>query len=231
MVAAWQGGLAGPEWPATVDVAQLLADGWRPAPFREFVLKIHSRCDLACDYCYVYTKADQSWRHQPRVMPRKIADQVAIRIAEHTKVHGLDSVKLILHGGEPLLAGPGLIRHVVSAVRVAAGSRVEVDSVVQSNGVRLDRAFLDFFLELGIRVGVSLDGAAAAQDRHRKHADGRGSHEAVSRAIRLLSSQRYRKLFGGILCTVDLRNDPVATYEALLEYGPPMVDFLFPHGN
>jgi uncharacterized protein len=30
---------------------------------------------------------------------------------------------------------------------------------------------------------------------------------------------------------VDVRNDPVATYEALIEYGPPTIDFLLPHGN
>lgn len=30
--------------------------------FMEFVVKIHSRCNPACDYCYVYDMADQSWR-------------------------------------------------------------------------------------------------------------------------------------------------------------------------
>src|ERR1700683_5624618 len=34
-------------------------------PFRQFVLKICSRCDLACDHCYVYEYADQSWRGRP----------------------------------------------------------------------------------------------------------------------------------------------------------------------
>ena len=26
---------------------------------RQFILKIHRRCDLRCDYCYIYTMADQ----------------------------------------------------------------------------------------------------------------------------------------------------------------------------
>jgi len=29
---------------------------------REFIAKVHSRCDLARDYCYIYEMADQSWR-------------------------------------------------------------------------------------------------------------------------------------------------------------------------
>ena len=32
---------------------------------RQFLLKVHSRCNLACDYCYVYQHADQSWRTRP----------------------------------------------------------------------------------------------------------------------------------------------------------------------
>src|SRR4030081_2513705 len=105
------------EWPATLDVPGLIADGWNPVPFREFIVKIHSRCDLACDYCYMYEMADQSWRGQPRRMSREIAEHTARRIGEHVREHGLTSVGLILHGGEPLLAGRDLITFLVTAVR------------------------------------------------------------------------------------------------------------------
>ena len=50
----------GSEWPTNLDVPGLLKDGWRPVPFRQFIIKIHSRCNLACDYCYVYEMADRS---------------------------------------------------------------------------------------------------------------------------------------------------------------------------
>ncbi len=33
------------------------------------------------------------------------------------------------------------------------------------------------------------------------------------------------------MCTIDVRNDPVATYEALLKYSPPALDLLLPHAN
>ena len=38
-------------------------------------------------------------------------------------------------------------------------------------------------------------------------------------------------MYGGLLCTIDLRNDPIGTYEALLAFGPPAIDFLLPHGT
>jgi tetratricopeptide (TPR) repeat protein len=37
----------------------LTAGTWQPTPLREFILKIHSRCDLSCHYCYMYQMADQ----------------------------------------------------------------------------------------------------------------------------------------------------------------------------
>ena len=218
-------------WPSTLDVEALLAGGWQPTPFREFVVKIHSRCDLACDYCYMYEMADQSWRQQPLRMSRAVLGQAAQRIAEHAEAHGLAKVTVVLHGGEPLLAGPDLITYAAAAIRSAVPVHTRVDLRIQTNAVRLDYAYLRLFSRLGIRVGVSLDGDRAGQDRHRRRRGGQGSHAEVSEALRRISSGEFRHLFSGLLCTIDIRNDPLATYEALLAFQPPTIDFLLPHGN
>jgi uncharacterized protein len=219
------------EWPATLDIAALRAEGWNPVPFREFIVKIHSRCELACDYCYMYEMADQSWRDQPRRMSPEIAELTAARIAEHARAHSLTDVELILHGGEPLLAGRELISYLVAEARVAAGSEVTVHASVQTNAVGLSDLYLRLFDELGIRVGVSLDGAAEDHDRHRRFASGRGSHAAVTMGLERLTQERYRHLFSGLLCAIDLRSDAIATYEALAAFHPPRIDFLLPHGT
>ncbi|WP_285777889.1 FxsB family cyclophane-forming radical SAM/SPASM peptide maturase [Microtetraspora sp. NBRC 13810] len=218
------------EWPSTLDVDALRADGWRPMPFREFVLKIHSRCNLACDYCYMYEMADQSWRTQPLRMSADVIERTALRIAEHARSHRLASVDVVLHGGEPLLAGPALIERAVTSVRGAVGAGVRVGVHVQTNGTALDVRFLELFDALDVRVGVSLDGDRVAHDRHRRHAGGAGSHQAVVAALGTLSKE-FRRIYSGLLCTIDLRNDPIATYEALLALEPPRIDFLLPHGN
>src|SRR5579862_1919683 len=106
-----------PEWPASLDVFALRATGWTPSPFREFIVKVHSRCDLACDYCYMYEMADQSWRDQPRVMSPEMVELTAYRIGEHARAHGLNHITLIVHGGEPLLAGRERIKQLVTATR------------------------------------------------------------------------------------------------------------------
>ena len=219
------------EWPMSLDVPALMASGWRPIPFHEFIVKVHSRCDLSCDYCYMYEMADHSWRDRPRRMANEIAECTASRIGEHARAHGLKNIVLVLHGGEPLLAGPELISYLVTATRKAAGPGVRVDVRIQTNAVGLDDAYLELFSELDVHVGVSLDGDAEAHDRHRRFASGRGSYAAVSASLRCLQQARFRHLFNGLLCTIDLRSDPVATYEALAAFEPPRVDFLLPHGT
>lgn len=196
-------------------------------PFRTFVLKVHSRCDLACDYCYVYNGPDQSWRDRPRTMSPEVAEHAARRIAEHVRGHRLDLVDVVLHGGEPLLCGPRLLGRIVTTIRTAVPARVRVS--LQTNALRLDETYLRLFDELDVVVGVSMDGGGPEHDRHRRTRSGAGSHAKVSAAVRELAARPRR--FGGLLCTVDLRNDPVASYEALAAHRPPAVDFLLPHGN
>lgn len=219
------------EWPHTLDISAIMARGWQPVPFRDFIVKIHSRCDLSCDYCYIYEMADQSWRNQPRRMSGDVAEHAASRIGEHARTHGIANLNLILHGGEPLLAGHELIWKLVTDTRKEAGADVHVRASVQTNGVGLNDSYLRLFRELGVRVGISLDGDAEAHNRHRRFASGRGSYAAVSAALERLRDSRFQGLFAGLLCTVDLRNDPLATYEALAAFDPPRIDFLLPHGT
>ena len=206
----------------------------RSAPFRQFVVKVHSRCDLACDHCYMYEAADQGWRAQPKVMSPATAAALGRRIAEHAGLGGLGLVRVVLHGGEPLLAGAARLGEIIEAITEPVRALAEpprIDLRIHSNGVRLDEAFCDLFAKHHVKVGISLDGDRAANDLHRTYADKRSSHSRVLDALALLRSPRYRHLYAGILCTVDLRNDPVAVYRALAAEQPPRIDLLLPHAT
>jgi uncharacterized protein len=220
------------EWPERgLDVAGLKARGWRPLPFNQFILKVHSRCNLACDYCYMYELADQGWRHQPTTMSDDTARTVAARISEYARRHRLPAVNVTLHGGEPLLAGAAFIDFLSRELRAAIGPEVTLMLGIQTNGTMLSTRALDVLLAHDIHVGVSLDGDSAANSLHRRYLSGRGSREHVARGIARLAEERYRPLFSGILAVIDLRNDPVTTYESLAAFTPPSIDFLLPHGT
>src|SRR5512142_1990677 len=114
-------------------------------PIRQVMLKLHSRCNLACTYCYVYRHGDQTWRDQPTTMSRKTIDLAPMRIGEHARRHEPPYVTVILHGGEPLLAGIEVIGYTAAAVRSAVSPPTRVYLHIQTNGVRLDDTFLDLF--------------------------------------------------------------------------------------
>jgi uncharacterized protein len=222
-----------PEWPDQgLDVARLRSQGWRPTPFRDLVLKVHQRCNLACDYCYVYTMADQSWRDRPMSMPRETWLATAARMREHADAHDLPDMRLVLHGGEPLLAGRDALARLIADFRAAFdGSGRHLDIQMQTNGMLLDDGLLELFRREGLRLGVSLDGAPAQNDLRRRTAAGRGSFAAVDRALRRLTGPRFGEVFAGLLCVADPAVDPIACYEALLAYSPPALDLLLPHAN
>ncbi|MEE4543080.1 FxsB family cyclophane-forming radical SAM/SPASM peptide maturase [Streptomyces sp. V4-01] len=196
---------------------------------RQFVLKIHGRCNLACDYCYVYEAADQSWRTKPAAMSPRVVAQAAARIGSYVRRTRPPWVEVVLHGGEPLLAGIDTIARAVTGVRDEVGDSTTVRFVLQTNGVLLTGPVLDELDRLGVMVAVSIDGEAADNDRHRVFRDGRGSHEAAAAGLRRLTSPAYRHLFVGLLCVVDLAADPLRTLAALESWRPPTVDFLLPH--
>jgi uncharacterized protein len=202
-----------------------------PHTLSQFVLKVHGRCDLACDHCYVYEHADQSWRRRSRAMAIDTVRVAAAKIAEHAANHRLPRVHVVFHGGEPLLLGVAAMRSAIEAVRTAIEAVTTLDLGMQSNGVLLSEEFCDLFAEHGVRLGISLDGDRDANDRHRRYANGSSSYDQVLRALELLRRPQYRSVYGGLLCTVDIRNDPIRVYRALLAEKPPRVDFLLPHST
>jgi uncharacterized protein len=197
----------------------------------EYVLKVHSRCDLRCDHCYVYVHRDQTWRGRPRAISSETAHRAAERIAEHAGRHGLRQVRVVLHGGEPLLLGADRLRELLADLRSTVTPAAELELVLQSNGILLDEELCRLLVEHGVRVGISLDGDAAANDRHRRFGNGGSSHAAVLRALQLLRRPEFRPAYGGLLCTIDVANDPIAVYEALLAERPPRIDLLLPHAT
>ena len=136
-----------------------------------------------------------------------------------------------MHGGEPLLAGRDRLGRIIAELQSALRGVCRLDLRIHTNGVLLNEDLCELFAEHGVRVGVSIDGGRAANDLHRRYADGRSSYDKVIRAIRLLNTDRFRHLYAGLLCTIDLANDPLAVYESLMDLCPPRIDFLLPHAT
>ncbi|WP_443057683.1 FxsB family cyclophane-forming radical SAM/SPASM peptide maturase [Streptomyces sp. IBSBF 2806] len=198
--------------------------------FRQFIVKMHGRCNLACTYCYLYAGPDRTWRSRPASAAPEVLDRTATRIAEHARTHALPALSLVLHGGEPLLAGAGTLARFTALVRDRVPARCTVDAVVQTNATLLTARRLAVLADAGLRIGVSLDGGLAAHNARRVDRAGRPSWPAASRGA-LLVAERAPQAYAGVLTVVDVGLDPVETYESLLTLRPPALDLLLPHGN
>lgn len=200
--------------------------------FDSFVLKIASRCNLNCNYCYVYNLGDDSWRAQPRLMSESVARMAATRIHEHALARGRTDVVINFHGGEPFLGGVRHLRSVHSAIaEVFAGSNIRFSTAVQSNGLLFTGDIGDMLRELGIGLYISMDGPPEVNDRQRLDLRGRPTGAALAAKMAEISSPRYRDVFMGMLCVVDPESDPGEVFDYLAAFRPPLVDFLLPLNN
>ncbi|MGW8850725.1 FxsB family cyclophane-forming radical SAM/SPASM peptide maturase [Streptomyces xiamenensis] len=218
-------------WPLTgFDVAASRARGVHPVPFDQFVVKVHSRCNLACQYCYMYFGADGGWRRQPVTAAPAMLEQTARRIAEHAAAHRLPAVSVVLHGGEPLLAGTATLAGFVARVRELVPVGCSVRASMQTNGSLLTSARLRALATQRIGVGLSIDGGLPEHNARRTDHAGRPAWPGIQRAAALLAGP-YRRMYGGVLCVVDPLTDPGEVYGSLLTLDPPSLNFLLPHGN
>lgn len=218
-------------WPydGSCDYDILATTGWCGSPLREFILKIQSRCNLNCDYCYVYNLADQSWREQPSSMSPELVDALVRRIAEHAEAHGLERVLLSLHGGEPLLHGFNYVADLVDRVHTGLDRVCDVEISMQTNATLVTPKIARGLSDLGVRVGVSLDGDRSANDTHRLDRSARSSFDRTVAGIAELAA--IPGLLNGVLCVIDLEHDPVDVFRTVASLGAPSVDFLLPHGT
>jgi uncharacterized protein len=195
-----------------------------------FLVKIESRCNLACDYCYMYRHADQSWRTQPKIMSLRNIDIFISRLNEYTQAAKLQHISVILHGGEPLLAGYDTIEYFITNIRKKCNHDCDISISLQTNGSLLSKKWIDLFHAWDVTISVSLDGDKSANDRHRITHKMKSSYENVSHGLSIISDHsKGKELLTGILAVIDLENDPIHTYRHLSSY-VDSIDFLLPDG-
>jgi uncharacterized protein len=195
-------------------------------PIIQLILKVASRCNLNCSYCYVYNQADSTWKQRPVIMSDGIFEAALERIHQHCRYSGQKSLRICFHGGEPCLIGVQRFDSwCTDARRVLSGS-MAVQLVIQTNGTLLDDSWAEVFRKHDVMVGVSLDGPKEHNDIFRVNHAGLGSYNEVARGIKIL--QRAQVPYG-ILCVIPLGAKPLSVHRHFLELGSTRVTYLLPH--
>lgn len=193
------------------------------APVRHVILKIASRCNLNCRYCYLYNHTDRTALVQPKTLSEPVFEALLKRMAEHCERHR-STMGLTLHGGEPTLIGLERFEHLVGKARAILGDGLHA-LVLQTNATLLNDNWAGMLVRHGVDVGISLDGPPRVHDRVRVTHTGRGSHAETLRGIAALRRAGHAPK---ILCVVDPQEDGAEIYRHFRALGIECFDFLLP---
>lgn len=193
------------------------------------LIKVASRCNINCSYCYVYNMGDTGWAN----MPNQISNETTVVLAKSLRELSNRQTRpfaVVLHGGEPLLLGLVKLRRLIISLRNALPSECAIS--IQTNGILLTEEILNLCSAMRVTVSVSIDGPRHIHDKYRVGHAGRGTYDQVMNGITLLRGHPNSEfLFTGLLAVIDPESDPAVIYSFFKELDPPSVDFIYRDGN
>lgn len=187
------------------------------------VLKIAERCNLACSYCYFFEGGDETYKKHPPVIKSLVVEQVGNFINTAVKDFQIEKVVITLHGGEPLLVKKAFFLYIVSYFKRCIVN-ASCDFCLQTNGILLDKEWIEIFEKYNISVGISLDGPADYNDLYRLDKKQQGSHHKIINKLHLLDKNKY-----SCLAVVNKDFDAKRVYSYLVnELRFNNIDYLLP---
>jgi len=184
-----------PEYPAPPTVVPINT----PRAFHLLAKPTGATCNLDCKYCFFLSKEllypDSRFR---------MADEVLeAYIREIMESHQEPEVTIAWQGGEPTLMGLDFFKRSVELVRKYQKPGQTVMHTIQTNGTLVDDTFAEFFKEHHFLVGLSMDGPREMHDAYRVDKGGKGTHESVVKAWKILNEHGVDV---NILTTVNAAN-------------------------
>lgn len=182
-----------------------------------------SLCNMRCRYCFYEDEAANRTQASMGIMSAETADLLVRQALDAAGADG--SVSVAFQGGEPTVAGLDFFRGFVAAMEKYNTRRLPVSYAIQTNGLALDTAWVDFLKQHHFLVGVSVDGDKALHDEFRVDAAGKGTWTRVQKNLALLQKAGVSC---NLLCVVTRRcaKSAVRIYHALQKTGVGYLQFI-----
>jgi uncharacterized protein len=197
----------------------------------EAIVKITERCNINCSYCYMFNLGNEDYRGHSAFMSEATAQSTATFLREGALQLSSNTVRVILHGGEPLLLKKVKFDKLCAIFLETLRDVANVEFSLQTNAMLIDEEWIDIFQKYRISVGVSIDGPAHLNDENRQDHQGRGTHSRVLDGLLLLQSaaQAGRIGYPGILVVINPEHSGREVFQHIVsELKVTYVNFLLP---
>ena len=156
------------------------------------ILMPSNACNLRCRHCY-----NSETRHINKKMSISTIDKILKIFADKYR-----QIRIIWHGGEPLLMGIDFYEEVLAMQRTHIGT--QFINHIQSNATLISIAWIDFFINNKIELGISFDGQFNDILR-----------EKTGEVIHAINLMKYKNYKFGAICVVcsETINHLVEIYE------------------
>ncbi len=152
-----------------------------------FMLVPTMACNASCKYCFAQKQGERM---------RPVVIEKTLDFIERVAPAG-ERVKIIFHGGEPLLGGAEFYHYILPRLRERFGRRLKLS--IQSNLWAIDEELIELFRCYDVNVGTSLDGYREMCDSQR----GEGYYDKTAQAMEFLEKHGVH---AGKICTIGAPN-------------------------
>ena len=144
------------------------------------VLNLTTDCNMRCEYCYASAGDKKEY----------MTYETAVKtIDELRRINNYETVKVLFHGGEPLLCYD-VIKKVIEHYKEENINNL--DYYIQTNCVLLDEEKIIFFKDNDVKISISIDGNEECSNKCRVLTDGTNSIKCIKKAIDLLNKHKVK---------------------------------------
>lgn len=158
------------------------------------ILKLVEFCNYNCYFCRYANHPQIS-----NVMSVSDVKKVLKEVAQYNKKNGINHVKVIFHGGEPLLWGINKFEEVLNFQSTLENEyTMKFINSIQSNGFLLNEQWIDILKRYNFSVGISLDGP----DNLNGHFGKLGNLQSIKQVLQNINLLRNANISFGVLSVI-----------------------------
>ena len=192
-----------------------------PRAFHVMAKPAGPSCNLHCAYCFYLDKQRLFAGGGTSRMSDEVLEQY---VRQYIQQQDVDVINFAWQGGEPTLLGVEFFQKAVELQKRYAEGK-QITNALQTNGTLLTDEWCEFLSRENFLVGLSIDGAAAVNDKYRTDRNGKGSSADAMRGLDLLKKHRVEFNTLTVVNDVNARR-PMEVYDFLKASGSTFWQFI-----